>query len=65
MEYIVLNSHIICLSEIRDAYKFLGDIYINFKHGNTEPLQIVYKTFNECDKDFNLLMEALGFTRVD
>ena len=65
MEYIILNSHIICLSEIRNAYKYLGDIYIDFKRGNTETLRIKYKTFRECDEGFNLLTEALGFTRVD
>ena len=33
MNYIVLNSHIVCLNEIRNAYKYFDSIYIDFKNG--------------------------------
>ena len=59
MNYIVLNSHIVCLNEIRNAYKYFDSIYIDFKNGDTKTLIVKYGILSERDKDFALLMEAL------
>ena len=59
MDYIVLNSHIVCLSEIRDAYKYFDSIYIDFKNGDVKTLIIKYTDISERNEGFDLLMEAL------
>ena len=58
-KYVVLNGCIVCVNEIRNAYKKLGDIYIDFKCGTPETLKIDYFDFEEGEKDFLELCKAL------
>ena len=59
MDYIVLNSHIVSLSEIRDAYKYFDSIYIDFKNGDTKTLIIKYTDISNRNEDFDLLIKFL------
>ena len=55
----MLNSTVVCVNDIRDASRRLGDIYINFKNGPQETLKIVYWDYEESGKDFLELCKAL------
>ena len=59
LKYVVLNGHVVCANEIRNAYKALGDIYINFKCGTLETLEITYFDPEEGERDFLELCKAL------
>ena len=59
MKYIMLNNTIVCVNDIRNVYKKLGDIYIDFKCGTPETLKIPYFHWEESDKDFLELCKAL------
>ena len=52
LKYVVLNGCIVCVNDIRNAYKSLGDIFIDFKCGTPETLRIAYFDFDERDNDF-------------
>ena len=59
LKYIALNGCVVCVNEIRNVYKRLGDIYIDFKCGTPETLQIIYFNVEERDQDFLELCKAL------
>ena len=59
LKYVVLNGYIVCVNEIRDAYKSCGDILINFKCGTPETLKVVYFDLEERNKDCFELCKAL------
>ena len=59
MKYITLNRHVVCVNEIRNAYKSFGDIYIDFKCGTPETLKIAYFSLDVRDKDYCELCKAL------
>ena len=59
MKYIMLNDTVVCVNDIRNAYKELGDIYIDFKCGTPETLKIPYSDWGERNKDFFDLVFAL------
>ena len=59
MKYIALNGHVVCVNDIRNAYKKLGDIYIDFKCGTPQTLKIVYFDYEEGENDFFELCKAL------
>lgn len=59
MKYIMLNSTVVCVNDIRDVSRHLGDIYINFKNGPQETLKIVYWDCEESENDFLELCKAL------
>ena len=59
MKYVMLNSTVVCVNDIRDVSLHLGDIYINFKNGPRETLKIVYWDCEERKKDFLELCKAL------
>ena len=55
----MLNNTIVCVNDIRNVYKKLGDIYIDFKCGTPETLKIPYFDWEERNKDFLDLAIAL------
>ena len=59
MKYVMLNSHIVCVNDIRNTYMSLGDIYIDFKNGNQETLKIYYSDVGSCKENFLELCKAL------
>ena len=59
MKYIMLNSTVVCVNDIRDVSRRLGDIYINFKNGPRETLKIGYWDCEESGKDFLELCKML------
>lgn len=59
MKYLVLNEHVVCVNEVRNAYTRLGDIYIDFKCGTPETVIIHYFNLKSRDKDFLELCKAL------
>ena len=59
MKYVALNGYVVCVNEIRNAYKSLGNIYIDFKCGTPETLKITYFDYEEMEKDFLELCKAL------
>ena len=59
LKYIMLNGDIVCVNEIRNAYKSFGDIFIDFKCGTPETLRITYFDFDRREKDFLELCKAL------
>lgn len=59
LKYVALNGCVVCVNEIRNAYKRLGDIYIDFKCGTPETLKIGYFDFEESEKDFLELCKSL------
>ena len=59
LKYIALNGYVVCVNDIRNAYKQLGDIYIDFKCGAPETLKIHYFDYEEGVKDFLELCKAL------
>ena len=59
MKYVMLNSTVVCVNDIRDVSRRLGDIYINFKNGPRETLKIVYWDCEESGKDFLELCKTL------
>ena len=59
LKYIILNEHVVCVNEVRNAYTRLGDIYIDFKCGIPETLKISYVDLGEGKKDFLELCKAL------
>ena len=59
LKYAVLNGCVVCVNEIRNAYKKLGDIYIDFKCGTPETLKISYFDFEEGERDFLELCKIL------
>lgn len=59
MKYIMLNSHVVCVNDIRNTYTSMGNIYIDFKNGNQETLRIYYSDFDACREDFLELCKTL------
>ena len=59
MKYVMLNNTIVCVNDIRNVYRQLGDIYIDFKCGTPETLKIPYFDWEESNKDFLDLAIAL------
>ena len=59
LKYIILNGDIVCVNEIRNAYKSLASIFIDFKCGTLETLKITYLDSDERDKDFFELCKTL------
>ena len=59
LKYVVLNGCIVCVNDIRNAYKSYGDIFIDFKCGAPETLRVTYFDFDEREKDFLELCQVL------
>lgn len=59
MKYMMLNNTVVCVNDIRNVYKKLGDIYIDFKCGTPATLKIPYFDWEESNKDFFDLAIAL------
>ena len=59
MKYVMLNNTVVCVNDIRNVYKKLGDIYIDFKCGTPETLKIPYFDWEESNTDFPNLAIAL------
>ena len=59
LRYVVLNGCIVCVNDIRNAYKSCGDIFIDFKCGTPETLRVTYFDFDEREKDFLELCQVL------
>lgn len=59
MKYVMLNNTVVCVNDIRNVYRKLGDIYIDFKCGTPETLKIPYFDWEESNKDFFDLAIAL------
>ena len=59
MKYVMLNNTVVCVNDIRNVYRQLGDIYIDFKCGTPETLKIPYFDWEESNKDFFDLAIAL------
>ena len=59
MKYIMLNDTVVCVNDIRNVSRRLGDIYIDFKCGTPETLKIVYTDFDKSKEDFLYLCRSL------
>lgn len=59
LRYVVLHGCVICVNEIRNAHKRLGDIHIDFKCGTPETFKIAYFDSEERDQDFLELCKVL------
>ena len=59
MKYAMLNDTVVCVNDIRNVSRKLGDIYIDFKCGTPETLKIVYWDYEESGKDFLELCKSL------
>lgn len=55
----MLNNTVVCVNDIRNVYKKLGDIYIDFKCDTPETLKIPYFDWEESGKDFLELCKSL------